>query len=504
MAIGDKKVLVTQTYADSTFDRKDNITDDVNLYDTTKRASAKAVADLEDRIEALESGESSPVNGTGSSLPLTKKSYIATAGQTTFLAPYKVGYADVYLNGIRLADDEFTAINGTSVILETPCELNDIIQINGFNAVSGGSGGSGVSGGTLDEFGDVTELSSLENPMALTINKYMKAYQQGVVATGGKAKVGLEAISDNNFAEIELKATSGTASKTQLSAYAHNFKFVGLPTTTPSLPNMIHNSGGLLQITSDVSVPSPLDGQILQYNEALGLYVPNDPATNVGGGSEIFKAKRYIEVVAVHQSMPVLNMDSIINGIYNVYQGNIINIGAYTSTGTCDVQLMIDGVAAHVTPISTNSAKTITPFNIPVIKDTVFSFKTTGATVATKGLVLFIEIEETVTTQQSLITRYIQCPAVHKLESILDSEQVINSLFCPYRGLLVKVSAYTNSGTCTLKTKLNGVVVATQAVTSTRTSLEVSQQVFRLDSFDFETVNSSGTGLVIILTIEEM
>lgn len=504
MAIGDKKVLVTQNYVDTTFDRKDNITDDVNLYDSTKNASAKAVADLEDRIEALESGGASVGNGTGSSLPLTKKSYIATEGQTTFLAPYKVGYADVYLNGIRLAEDEFTAVTGTNVVLSTPCELNDIVQINGFNAVSGGSGGSGVSGGTLDANGDVTEISALENPMALTINKILTSYQQGVVATGGKAKVGLEAISDNNSAEIELKATSGNQNKTQLSVYAHNFKFSGLPTTVPSLPNMIHSSGGLLQITSDVSVPSPLDGQILQYNGALGLYVPQDPAANNGGSTEIFKAKRYIEIVAVHQSMPVLNMDSIINGVYNVYQGNIINIGAYTSTGTCNVQLMIDGVAAHVTPISTNSAKNITPFNIPVVKDTVFSFKTTGATVATKGLVLFIEIEETVTTQQSLITRYLQCPAVHKLESILDSTQVINSLFCPYRGLLVKVSAFTNIGTCTLKTKLNGVVVATQAVTNVRTSLEVSQQVFRLDSFDFETSNSSGTGLVIILTIEEM
>ncbi len=57
MAIGDKKVLVTQSYADSIYDRKDNITDDVNLYDSTKKASAKAVADIEDRIEEILSTE---------------------------------------------------------------------------------------------------------------------------------------------------------------------------------------------------------------------------------------------------------------------------------------------------------------------------------------------------------------------------------------------------------------------------------------------------------------
>ena len=497
MAIGDKKVLVTQTYVDSTFDRKDNITDDTNTYDSTKNASAKAVADLGDRIEALEAG-----GGGGNAITQTKKTYTATAGQTTFSAPYNIGYVDVYLNGIKLSEADFTGTNGTSIILAVGCEAGDVVQISGYNTVTTGGGGSGVSGGTLDESGNVIETSSLENQMALTVQKYMKAYQQGGSASGAKAVVGLNAVSDNNTAEVELKATSGNVDKTLISMYAKNIKMSGLTTSAPAASNMIYNSGGILQVTGSVSVPSPTNGQVLMYNEALGVYVPASPDANAPQ-AEVFKAKRYIEVVAVHKSMNVLNMDAVINGIYNLYQGNIINIVAYTTTGTCNVQLMIDGVASSDV-INVNNAKNITAANIPVIKDTVFTFKTTGADVNTKGLVLFLEIEETVSEKQTLITRYIQCPAVHKLESLLNTDSVINSIFCPYKGLLTKISAFTNTGTCTITTKHNGVDILTQNVTNVRTSQEISRQVLRLDQFDFAVSAANGTGLVIILTIEEM
>ena len=44
MAVGDKTTLVTQTYVEQTFDKKVDGTDDLNTYDSSKRASAKAIA----------------------------------------------------------------------------------------------------------------------------------------------------------------------------------------------------------------------------------------------------------------------------------------------------------------------------------------------------------------------------------------------------------------------------------------------------------------------------
>ena len=67
----------------------------------------------------------SSVNGTAQRVTFT-----ATAGQTTFAATYDAGYVDVYLNGVKLiAGTDFTATNGTSVVLATGAAVNDTVDI---------------------------------------------------------------------------------------------------------------------------------------------------------------------------------------------------------------------------------------------------------------------------------------------------------------------------------------------------------------------------------------
>ena len=55
--------------------------------------------------------------------------FIATSGQTTFVTPYEVGQIDVYYNGSKLYPNEFTATNGTDIILATGATLNAQISI---------------------------------------------------------------------------------------------------------------------------------------------------------------------------------------------------------------------------------------------------------------------------------------------------------------------------------------------------------------------------------------
>ena len=70
--------------------------------------------------------------------------YTATATQTTFSGnddssnslSYTVGQIDVFLNGSRLAPADFTATNGTSVVLASGAVANDIVQINAFGSFS--------------------------------------------------------------------------------------------------------------------------------------------------------------------------------------------------------------------------------------------------------------------------------------------------------------------------------------------------------------------------------
>jgi hypothetical protein len=56
----------------------------------------------------------------------------ATLNQTTFSATYNLGFVDVYLNGSKLSQDQYTANNGSTVVLETGASLGDIVEIVGY------------------------------------------------------------------------------------------------------------------------------------------------------------------------------------------------------------------------------------------------------------------------------------------------------------------------------------------------------------------------------------
>lgn len=75
----------------------------------------------------------SSVNGI-----LYRSQHVATAGQTIFSAIYDVGFAEVFMNGVKLKGGgvDFTATNGTSITLTSPAALNDEIEILSFGAFS--------------------------------------------------------------------------------------------------------------------------------------------------------------------------------------------------------------------------------------------------------------------------------------------------------------------------------------------------------------------------------
>ena len=71
-----------------------------------------------------------------------RSSFTTTQGQTSFTADYEVGFLEVYLNGVLLDPSEYTATDGTTVVLSSGTEVNDIVNIvsNGVTYVSGLSG----------------------------------------------------------------------------------------------------------------------------------------------------------------------------------------------------------------------------------------------------------------------------------------------------------------------------------------------------------------------------
>ena len=70
--------------------------------------------------------------------------YTATANQTSFSGSdassntlaYTVGQIDVFLNGVRLAAADYTASNGTAVVLGVGADVGDTLNVNAFGTFS--------------------------------------------------------------------------------------------------------------------------------------------------------------------------------------------------------------------------------------------------------------------------------------------------------------------------------------------------------------------------------
>jgi hypothetical protein len=73
----------------------------------------------------------------------TSLTLTATESQTVFLVSYEVGFIDVFLNGIRLNSSEFTANNGTSIILTQPAAANDVLDVVEYTMGIGDTGPQG-------------------------------------------------------------------------------------------------------------------------------------------------------------------------------------------------------------------------------------------------------------------------------------------------------------------------------------------------------------------------
>ena len=105
----------------------------------------------------------SPSNGVR-----RKHTYTATASQTSFSGAGAEGatlsysdsnFVDVYQNGVKLADEDYTATSGTAIVLAQGASADDIVEIIAFDVFSVADTVSKADGGTFD--GNVTMAGTL-------------------------------------------------------------------------------------------------------------------------------------------------------------------------------------------------------------------------------------------------------------------------------------------------------------------------------------------------------
>lgn len=139
--------------------------------------------------------------GTGAVPQATQKrdSFTATAGQTSFATSgYTVGYVDVYMNGVKLAPADFTATNGSDVVLAVAAVANDTLEIVSFTSFT--------VDGSLSAANNLSDLNSAST--ALT--------NLGVTSTAAELNL-LDGVSGLTQADFtKLAAIDSTAAEINL------------------------------------------------------------------------------------------------------------------------------------------------------------------------------------------------------------------------------------------------------------------------------------------------
>ena len=78
-----------------------------------------------------------PASGVTTTAYRTVTEFTATAGQTSFSVPsYTVGFIDVYRNGVMLGSADYTATNGTTVVLASGATAGDLVEVISFQVSS--------------------------------------------------------------------------------------------------------------------------------------------------------------------------------------------------------------------------------------------------------------------------------------------------------------------------------------------------------------------------------
>lgn len=109
---------------------------------------------------------------TWSAVPTVRSSDLQTAGvgATTFNTTYAVGLLDVYVNGVKLSSDEFTANNGATVVLDDACFGGETVEFISYSPFGIGIGGTSIQGITVLEEG-----SPVGSPLQITSINFVGA-----------------------------------------------------------------------------------------------------------------------------------------------------------------------------------------------------------------------------------------------------------------------------------------------------------------------------------------
>jgi hypothetical protein len=247
-----------------------------------------------------------PASGVTTTAYRTVTEFTATASQTTFTPPsYTVGFINVYLNGVLLGSADYTATNGTTVVLATGASAGNLLTVESFlvssvlNAIPNTAGS--VSASNLAASGTPSSSTYLRGDMAWASvassqwtttgsNIYYNTGNVGINTTSPDSKLHVKSTVDNTTNGLTLEYDAGTAYKSRMFVRGNDL-YVSSDTGNTGGATLflnggterarINSSGNLL-----VGASSTVDSErlnVTQSGQFPIIYANNTNATNAYG-----------------------------------------------------------------------------------------------------------------------------------------------------------------------------------------------------------------------------
>ena len=249
----------------------------------------------------------SSVNGTAD-----RFEYTATAGQTTFSGAdsngntlaYDAGFIDLYLNGVKLANADFTASTGNSVVLASGASLNDILMVVAYGTFQ-------LSNFSITDANDVPNFSGTSQGDVLKVNSSTNALEFGKASS---AEVyGFEKYYNPStlVKTVTVQSVSGSnkyfidgVQQDTLELYEGNTYVFNYPSSHPfkfsTTSNGTHNSG--TEYTTGVTHNSSTQVTIVVASNAPTLYYYCASHSNMGGQANTpVPAENSLRVITTNQ-----------------------------------------------------------------------------------------------------------------------------------------------------------------------------------------------------------
>ena len=101
----------------------------------------------------------------------TRDVFTATSGQTSFATSgYTPNFLDVYLNGVHLDPSDYTASNGSDVVLAVGAAAGDSVIVVAFTTFEAGAAGGGFYKGERGAVGPVSGKGDIFRVNEQTLN----------------------------------------------------------------------------------------------------------------------------------------------------------------------------------------------------------------------------------------------------------------------------------------------------------------------------------------------